>query len=220
MKFYMTVTMLVLTVAVAFAAPVRRLYQPVKIPSQDVLEHQTITNPAAAGSADVLSAFAGNTTTTAVTRTTFVAQPDVPRNLVITPGGTTADVGNCNIVVNGTNINGASISETFAFLANANTSTVGAKAFKTVTSVVFPANCEDSPYSAVWSVGYGEKLGLNRCMAGNHVVMSIASGVYETSRPTVAYDADEVEKNTVDVNASMDGSADFEEFYVQNFMCF
>src|SRR5262245_13016458 len=70
--------------------------------------------------------------------TTFDAQPDYARNLVITPGGTTGDVPAGDVVVTGTNIRGEIITESFTFAANASTATTGSKAFKTVTSVVFP----------------------------------------------------------------------------------
>lgn len=205
----------------ADAAPVKRLAQDVKLPTQRVFEEQEIANPAAAGTTDVLSAHAGNTSGSAASATSFVAQPDVPRNLVITPGGTTADVGTCTITVTGKNIFNATITETFDFAANASTATTGAKAFKTVTSVSFPAGCEDSPYGATWSIGYGEKLGLKRCMdAAGHLIQSTLNGAYESTRATMAADADEVEKNTADFNGAMNGSNDFEIFFIQNFRCF
>lgn len=204
----------------SFAAPVRRLYQDVKMPSQQVIEKQSIVNPAVAGTADVLSAHAGATSAAIATATTFVAQPDVPRNLVITPGGTTTDIESCVITVTGTNFFGASNTETFTFAANAVAATTGVEAFKTVSSVSFPANCESGAFAATWDVGYGEKLGLKRCMGANNLIFSTVAGVYETTRATVAYDADEVEKNTADFNGTMDGAADFDVFFVQNFGCF
>lgn len=203
------------------AIPLRRESQDLKLVTQQLVEKQTITNPAAAGTNDVLNASAGNTSTTAATITTFVAQPDVARNFVITPGSTTADVAACNVVVNGTDFNGGTIAETFSFLDNASTATTGSKAFKTITSVVFPANCEDSPFGATWSVGYGEKLGLKRCMdAAGHVVFSTVGGTYESTRPTVTADSTVVSGNTADFNGTMNGSNDFEIFFFQNFRCF
>lgn len=128
------------------AANIQRLFQDAKLPTQQMVEKQSFTNPAVAGAADILSAGAGNTGSGAVSTTTFVSQPDVARNLVVTPGGTTNDVAACSVTVLGTNHNGQSISEAFAFAANASAATTGSKAFLTVTSVVFPAGCEDSPY--------------------------------------------------------------------------
>ncbi len=223
MKIFFTFLTLLLFVflEVSQAAPIRRLYQDVKLPNQAVIEMQAITNPGVAGTADILSAFAGNTATTAVTRTTFVANPDVPRNLVITPGSTTADVAACDVVVNGTNFFNDSISETFAFADNASSATTGAKAFKTVTSVVFPANCEDTPFTATWSIGYGEKLGLKRCMAeAGAWSHSSINGAKEATAATVVADTNEVEKNTADFNGTMNQSNDFKAYFIQNFGCF
>lgn len=216
-KNFLTAIFAFLLSATAHSA-IRPFYQDVKLPNQRVLEYQLVTDPAAAGTTNILSAHAGATSTAAVTVSTFVAQPDVPRNLVITPGVVNADVGACTITVNGTNYVGQTISETFAFLADATAATTGAKAFKTVTSVVFPLNCETTPFGATWNIGWGEKIGLKRCMdAAGHYAFSTVAGVYETTRGTIVADADEVEKNTIDFNGTMDGSADFEVFFIQNF---
>lgn len=203
-----------------FASGNERRFQDLKLPTQKMVEKQSIDNPAAAGSADVLSGNTGNTSAAAATVTTFVAQPDVPRNLVITPGGTTADVGNCDIVVAGKNILGSTISETFSFVANTTAATTGAKAFKSITSVTFPAACEDSPYTATWSVGYGEKLGVKRCMdnAGD-IFFSLLNGSKEATAPTMVVDVDEVEKNTADFSGTMNGSSDFTLYFMQNYRC-
>lgn len=200
------------------AANIARLNQDAKLPTQQMVEKQSFANVIAAGTANVLSANAGNTGAGAVTVTSFVAQPDVARNLVVTPGGTTNDVAACSVTVLGTNNIGQSISEAFAFSANASTATTGSKAFLTVTGVVFPAGCEDSPYGATWSIGYGEKLGVKRCMdSAGHILFSTLNGSKEGTAPTMAVDSDELEKNTADFNGTMNGSNDFELFFFQNF---
>jgi hypothetical protein len=202
------------------SAAIRPFYQDIKLPTQVVLEKQDFGTPVAASSTRVVSGTAGNTSDAAVTLSTFTAQPDVPRNIVITPGGSTGDVAACTVVVNGTNYFGQAIHENFTFSANASTAQTGSKAFKTVTSVVFPALCEDAPYAATWSVGVGEKIGLKRCMdyAGDWA-WSMVDGVYESTRATIAADASHVESNTADFNGTMNGSADFLGFFVQNYGC-
>lgn len=209
-----------LAIGTAYASSAKRLFQDIKLPTQKMVEKQTITNPAAAGTADILSGNAGNTSTAAATVSTFVAQPDVPRNLVITPGGSTSNVASCTIVVAGTNYFGRAISEDFVFADNASTATTGAKAFKTVSSVTFPANCEDIAYGATWSIGYGEKIGISRCLdnAGD-IFFSLLNGSKEATAPTMVVDADEVEKNTADYNGTMNGSNDFNLYFMQNFRC-
>lgn len=211
--------LLALTSVTAFA-DVERRFRDLRLPSQVMLEKQSFGAPAAASTNDIKSAFAGATSAAAVTLSSFLAQPDVPRNIVITPGGSTGDVASCDVVVNGTNYYGSSISETFSFAANASTATTGAKAFKTVSSVVFPANCEDSPYAATWSIGSGEKIGLKNCLANaGDWVFSEVGGAYESTRATLAVDVDEVEKNTADFNGTMNGSNAFLGFFIQNYRC-
>lgn len=206
--------------ALTTQAVVKPLYTDIKLQNQVMLFKQSFGTPAAAGTADVLSGNAGATSAAAASVTTFVAQPDVPRNLVITPAGTTADVAACTVTVTGTNIYGRSITEAFAFADNAATATTGAKAFKTVTSVAWAASCEEGGFAATWSVGYGEKIGLSRCLdvAGNWS-WSTAAGSYETTRATVVADSDEVEKNTADFNGTMNGSNAFFGYFVENFLC-
>jgi len=204
----------------AWAINVQVSRRDMKLATQQLIEKQSIDNPAAAGTNQVLNGSAGATSAAAATVSTFAAQPDVPRNLVMTPGGTTTDVEACNVVISGTNIFGQAITETFAFSANASTATTGTKAFNTVTSVAFPADCESGGFAATWSIGYGEKLGLKRCMdAAGHLAWSTVGGSYESTRATMAVDADEVEKNTADFNGTMNGSNDFEIFFLQNFRC-
>ena len=69
----------------------------------------------------------------AVTVTTGITNPAVPRNAVI--DGSASNIAG-NVVINGTNFNGDTITETIPL--NGTTAGVGAKAFKTITSVVLP----------------------------------------------------------------------------------
>jgi len=201
----------------AYAVP-QRVFQDLKLPSQKMVEKQSFANLTAAGTANVLSAHAGATSAAVATATTFVAQPDVPRNLSITPGGTTTDVEACDVTVSGTNIKNKAITEVFSFLANASTATVGAKAFKTVTSVSWAANCESGGFAATWSVGFGEKIGLKSCLdnAGD-IFFSLLNGAKEGTAPTMVISASAVESNTADFNGSMQGTNDFVLYFMQNY---
>ena len=200
----------------AFALNVQVNRQDVKLPSQAMLEHQTITTPVVADVDRILLAQA-TTSTGSITVTTFLAQPDVPRTLSITPGGTTADVAASTVTVNGTNIFGKTISEGFAFAANASTATNGTKAFKTVTSIVFPTQDGDA---ATFNVGVLDALGLKRCMANaGSLAWAAFDGAYESTRPTCTADADEVEKNVCDINGTLNGAKNVELYFVQNFSC-
>lgn len=200
------------------AFPYGRGFRDMKLPTQKMVEYQLISDPAAASLSDVVNKHAGVTDTNAATISTFAAQPDSTRSLQFAIAGTAADIGTCTATVTGTDFHGQTISETFSVTANTAETLQGSKAFKTVATVALPAACEDTPYGATWSVGYGEKLGLKRCLAqAGHVVMSTVSGAYEATRPTMANDAANVEGNTADFNGTMDGVADFEIFFFQNF---
>lgn len=201
---------------------VQRFFQTIRLPSpQTVLEHETITTPIVATTNYIKTTYAGNTSAAAVTLTSFTHQPDVPRNLTITPGGTTAHVNNCTIVVSGTDILNKSITENFVFTSTQSTATTGNKAFKTVTSIVWPAGCEASTYDVTWTVGVGSKLGLKRCTTNaGALAWSVFGGAYETTRGTMASDPAVGALNTFIPNGTMDGATTVEVYYSQNFGCY
>lgn len=201
----------------AYVVPV---YRDLKPATQAMLEYQNFGAPIATLATRVLSGVAGPTSAAVVNVTTFAAQPDVPRNLVITPGGTTADVNACIITVTGTNYFGKALTETFTFTAAQSAAVTGNKAFKTVTNVNFPLNCEQGGFAATWSVGVGEKIGLKRCMVdAAGWFHSAAAGVKETTAATITSSASDVSLNTADFNGTMNGSTIFTGFFVQNFAC-
>jgi len=141
----------------------------------------------------------------------FLAQPDFPRNITITPGGTTADVPAGDIVVTGTNIRGEVISETFTLTADQTAEDTGLKAFKTVTSIIFPI--QDGA-GATYDVGIADVLGLDRMMVGDEVILATIDGTFETTRPTVVASASAIESNTIDPNTALDGSKDLVAVFV------
>ena len=202
----------------AFSIPIKRQFRDMKLATQRLIEYQLISDPAAAGTTDILNANAGIVDTNPVTITTFITNPDVTRVLRLTIGGTAADIGSCTAIFNGTDFHGEAISESFSVIANTSGTAQGTKAFKTITSFVLEAACEDSPYGAVWSIGFGEKLGLKRCLdQAGHVVMSTVAGAKEATEPTIGVDASNIEGNTADFNGTMNGSNDFEIFFFQNY---
>lgn len=187
-----------------------------KLASQVMIEKQVLTTPILASTTRVKGATASSASV--VTNiTTFADQPDVARNITVTTGGTTADCAAGNITVTGTNILGAVISEAIAITANQAGTSSGAKAFASVTSVSIPV--QDGA-GCTYAVGVGDVLGLKRCMdKAGHVVMAVFNGAYEGTRPTCLADADEVEKNTCDINGTLDGAKDVELYFIQNFAC-
>lgn len=218
LKFLVSGFLLLVTVlATAYVVPTQRDIKPA---TQVMLERQDFGTPIVATTNYIKTTYTGPTSAAAKSLTTFTHQPDVPRNLTITPTGTTADVENCVITVTGTNILGGSMTEDFTFSANASSAQTGAKAFKTVSQVAWPANCESGGFEATWIIGVGELIGIKRCMANaGDWVWSEVGGAYEATRATIATSATKVESNTADFNGTMDGSARFLGFFVQNFAC-
>ncbi len=220
-KLFMTLIVFLVVIQSAFGLPLRRENRDLKLVTQQLIEKQTISTPETASTTYVISGTAGNTSAAASVLTTGYTNPDVPRVINITPTGTTTDLETCTITVAGTNINYGAISEDFAFAANASTATTGTKAFRSITSITFPANCESGSYATTFNIGVTDTLGLKRCMdKTGHGIFSTFDGTYESTRSTFTADVDEVEKNTVDLNSAMDGLKDVEVFFLQNFRCF
>lgn len=137
--------------------------------------------------------------------------PDVPRVISVTSGGTAADIATCTVTVTGRNVEGKEISETFAFSANTAETKTGTKAFKRVTSISIPA--QDGA-AATFSVGTGAALGLNHKLTSGKVTIQVFQDTaVDGSNPTAqaapsasTVDGDEVEKNTVTPATTPDGS--------------
>jgi len=139
------------------------------------------------------------------------AQPDVPRNITATAGGTAADVAAVSVVVHGFNVWGEPISETLpAFTVDTAGTVAGSKAFASITSVELPEHDDDG---ATVSIGYGDKLGLPVTLDRNTVVAVFVNGVKEATTGTVTFDADEVEKNTVDPSTALSGVDVIVDYY-------
>ena len=158
---------------------------------------------AAAAAAGVHAAITGSATAETVVDDE-ITNPPCPRNLTVTPGGTTADVAAGDVVIAGTNEADETISETFTFLANATDAVVGAKAFKTVTSITIH---QQDGAAATFAIGYGDKLGLGYLLAHNTVLAAFLNNVKESTAPTVAVSETVLESNTIDLNSALDGHA-------------
>lgn len=158
---------------------------------------------AAAPAVSVHAAITGSATLV-VTTTSAITNPVAPRNLVVTPGGTTADVKASSVTIYGTNIDGQTISEAFAFAENASAATTGAKAFKTVTSIVIPA--QDGA-AATFAVTTGSKLGLPLKLSNNAAIKALFGTAADSALPTMAFSSTAVESNTALFATTLDGTA-------------
>ncbi len=137
--------------------------------------------------------------------TTGITNPPAPRNVTATAGGTAGDIKAIQVVVAGTNINDEAITETLpAFTVDTAGTVQGNKAFKTVTSITIPAH---DGTGATTAIGFGDKLGLPDLRDHNTTLFAFLNKVLEGTAPTVVVDSDELEKNTVDLNSALNGSA-------------
>lgn len=137
--------------------------------------------------------------------TTAITNPDVPRNVTATAGGTAADVKAITVTVTGTNYFGEVISEVLpAFTVNTTGTVTGNKAFATVTSIAIPAH---DGTGATTSVGTGAKLGLPvKFPRKTFIALYVADVAEAISASTVSSTA--VESNTFTATSALDGAKD------------
>lgn len=146
-----------------------------------------------------------------VTVTTAITNPDVPRNITATSGGTAGDIAAIQVTINGTDANGAEITEDLpVFTENSATTVVGSKAFATVTSIVIPAH---DGLAATTAIGTGDKIGLGAHLARNTVLAAFLDGVKEGTAPAVAVSATALSSNTVDLNSASNGDEVIVDYY-------
>ena len=136
--------------------------------------------------------------------TTAIMQPDVPRNITATAGGTAGDIKAIQVVIAGTNAEDVAISETLpAFTVDTAGTVQGSKAFKTVTSITIPAHDNTG---ATTAIGFGEKLGIGLRLARNTVKGAYLAETVEGTAPTVVVDATNLEGNTADLNSALNST--------------
>jgi len=221
MRALIVLSLLVFVTDMALAVPVAINRRDVKFPTQQMVEKQSYFDVLASSSIRLKSGTAGPTSAAALTLSTFDNQPDFARNIEISPGGTTGDIEYCEVAINGTDLSGAVLQEKLVFQANATQKVVGNKAFKTVTSVAWPINCESGGFAATWSIGIGEKLGVKACMGNaGDVLFSLLNGSKEATGPTIAVHATIMASNTTDFVGTMNNANDLVLYFFQNFGCF
>lgn len=163
---------------------------------------RSLGSPALGTTTAVRAAVADNGSQQVIT--TGITNPDVPRNVTATSGGTAGDIKAIQVIVNGTDANGTAITETLpAFTENTAGTVVGNKAFATVTSITIPAH---DGTGATTAVGRGAKLGLPEALPRNTVQAAYLNGVREGTAPTVATSASSLSNNTVQLNSALNGA--------------
>jgi hypothetical protein len=164
----------------------------------------------------VLAATNGVTTAGGSTVTSGITNPDVPRTLSVTSGGTAGSIPDGDVIVTGTNIEGKVITERFTLTAGSAGTINGSKAFKTVTSVFVPQNLGSG---ATFAVGTRNVLGVNHRLFRNNTTVKVYSatgvsiGGYTSltlqAAPTVVSNEGNLENNTVSPATTPDGTTHY-----------
>ncbi len=181
--------------------------------ARSFLAHINIAAPAAAdsdGMADGVECTTG-AEAEALEITEFLSQPDWPRNIVVVVAATTAGhVAAGNIVVEGINFAGETISETHTVTVDTPATFTGAIAFKEVTKVTVPVQDGDS---VTVDVGWGKVFGIPYLMsADEQVIIKLFNKSADTG--TVTPDAADIEKNIIALNGTPDGVKDIDLYLV------
>lgn len=135
--------------------------------------------------------------------TVLFHQPPCCRTITATAAGTQNDTGAVSVILYGTNINDEPISETLAaWTVNVSATKTSTKAFKTITSVFLPSH---DGTGATVSLGYSDALGVPFMFSKKPYLRATLNGVIENA-PTQVTDADEIEKNTVDLASALNGT--------------
>lgn len=172
----------------------------------------TFKKVAAASATAVHAAITLGTTTS--TTTSGFTDPDVPRVLTITMA-TAGGIGDGTAIITGTNVEGATITDTFDIVDGTTGATTGTKAFKTVSSIVV------SPMKGACtiSVGTSARLGMrHRLFASNTTIREVTdTGTTRAlggTAPTIT-DADDqyIEKNIVTPATTPDGTYFYTFYY-------
>lgn len=167
-----------------------------------VVNSQAVGSPALGATAAVRAAT--NSTGSPLVLTTAITNPDVPRNVTATAGGTAGDIKAIQVTVTGTDIEGAVISETLpAFTADTPGTVIGSKAFATVTQINIPTHDGNG---ATTAIGTGAKLGLNKRLSRNTNLNAFLNGTKEGTLPTMAVDATNISGNTAQLSSALNGN--------------
>lgn len=147
--------------------------------------------------------------TTPQTITTNITNPDVPRALSVTVGGTASSILDSGVVVTGLNVEGKTITESFQTTANGTGTINGTKAFATVTSVFIPSQAGSA---ATIAVGTQNKLGTYHRLWPNNTTVKVYQSTAISSTPTlqgvptVVANEGVLERNLVTPLTAPDGS--------------
>lgn len=160
------------------------------------------TGPETSDDDQITTATPANNTTHILLRSsgvgssTFLAQPDYPRNIIVTPSGSATG----SLKFTGTDVSGAAITENLTFTTTG--VVAGQKAFKTVTRIDGTFSQETA---RTLKIGTGNVLGLNSKLSRNSVLAEFVNGARETTAGTVTTSSTVLSLNTIDTYTAPGG---------------
>lgn len=136
----------------------------------------------------------------------FLNQPPCARNIVVIVAASTAgNIAAGEVEVVGKDIAGDPISEAFPVTADTAGTLTGTKAFAQIMQITIPVQDGDT---VTFDVGWGNKLGLPRKLAGGaHHIATYLGASAEGTAPTFATSAEERSGNTIALSTALKGQA-------------
>ena len=126
----------------------------------------------------------------------FLAQPDVPRNIIVTMNATATIA----MKLTGTDIAGTAITENLTWAGESGIK-ASTKAFKTVTRI----DATESATTVQGKIGTGDLLGLNTKLQNNTVLMDYVGATRDTNAPAVTISSTVLSLNTIDTSTAPGG---------------
>lgn len=154
---------------------------------------------AAAADDDGMATAAAPTTTKNLDVTEFLSQPPCARGIVITPSAT-ATAG--TIVIEGEDMAGNKAREEITLTA-AETAKNSVIAYKKVDKITLPKQAS----AQTFKIGWDDRLGLPFALASKPLCFALFGGTLETTAPTLALNASDPSKNTIDLNSALTGAS-------------
>lgn len=154
----------------------------------------------AAGTTTAVLAATNASASADTTVTSGITNPDVPRVLSVTIGGTATSVNSSSIVVSGYNVEGKPITESFIVTIGTTGTINGTKAFKRVTSVFIPKQAGSGVTVAVGTrniLGVRHRLFNQNTTAKVYSYSTVGGALTLQAQPTITANSRDIELNTV-----------------------
>lgn len=170
-------------------------------------------NPAADGTTDIHSAYAGSAADTVSffptsTESNLLHSSAHPygRSVALTVGGTSGSINAGTVTLYGYNCLREQISQTYTIQEDTGETIQGTKAFWSVYRLA--TNQQDGS-GVTFSLGFGSLIGMPFTSPINPVLGAWSAGTREATAPTVTFDKTDVELNTINPSTAFNGTNDW-----------